>query len=80
MDNEDKDKFVIMDLVPTPDEKKQMYMCLKCWHLDYYNYLTDSVSYDEFNGCIHSNVIWGDLDANIDVTDNAETNMIEVVM
>ena len=83
MDSEDKNKYVIMDLVATLDEDKQMYMCSKCSHLDYSNYLTDFVSYDEFNACIHSNlchVIWGDLGAVIDITDDEETYMIEVVM
>ena len=35
MDNEGKDKYIILDLVPTTDENKQMYICPKCSHLDF---------------------------------------------
>ena len=83
MDNEDKNKYVILDSVPTSDENKQMFMCPKCSHIDYSNYLTDLVACDQFNACIHSNLcylIWGDLGAIIDVTDDEETHMIEVIV
>ena len=82
MDPGAKNKFIILDLVTTIDEEKQIYVCPKCSNLDYSNFLTASVSYDQFKSCIHSelcHVIWGDLAVNVDVMDDEEGDLVEVV-
>ena len=83
MDNEGKNKFIILDLVSTADENKQVYICPKCSHTDFCNLLTSSVPVDQFKTCIHTelcNLIWGDtVDLDVDIIDNEEQDLVEVV-
>ena len=83
MDNEGNDKYIILDLVPTTDENKQMYICPKCSHLDFGRMLTSSVSVEQFKSCIHSelcHLIWGNnVDLDVDLIDDEEEDLVEVV-
>ena len=48
MDNEKENKYIILELVPTTNENKHMFMCPKCSSMEVSNYLTTSVPYDAF--------------------------------
>ena len=83
MDNEGNNKYIILDMMPTADENKQIYICPKCSHLDFGNLLTSSVNADKFSDCIHSklcHLIWGnDIDLDVDILDDEEEDIVEVV-
>ena len=83
LDNEAKNKFIILELGPTADEDKQMYICPKCSHTDISNLLTSSVPADQFKTCLHTKLcklIWGDIvDLDVDITDDEEQDLVEVV-
>ena len=83
-DNEGKNKFIILDLVSTKDENKQMYSCPKCTScVEINNLLTASVPADQFKRCIHSELctlIWGNnVDMNVDILEDDEQDLIEVI-
>ena len=82
-EQEKKNKFIILDLVPTSNEHRQCYICSKCSTIDISNLLTKMVPPDEFNSCLHtklSDLLWGGLgELEINVVDNEEEDLIEVI-
>ena len=82
-ENVTKNKFIILELVPTADEDKQMYICPKCSNINLCNLLTSSVPADQFKTCIHSelcNLIWGDtVNLDVDIIDDKEEDLVEII-
>ena len=82
-ENVTKNKFIILELVPTADEDKQMYICPKCSNINFCNLLTSSVPADQFKNCIHSelcNLIWGDtVNLDVDIIDDKEEDLVEII-
>ena len=73
MEPDNKNKFLILDLVRTSDENKQVYNCPKCCPVNFSELLTSTVQAEEFKSCLHSQLcklIWGDIfDPDVDVED-----------
>ena len=83
MEPDNKNKFLILDLVRTSDENKQVYNCPKCCPVNFSELLTSTVRAEEFKSCLHSQLcklIWGDIfDPDVDVEDDDETDIVEVI-
>ena len=83
MEQENKNKFIILDLVRTSDENQQVYICPKCFPIDFCELLTSTVPADQFKSCLHSQLcklIWGDIiEFIVDVEDDEETDIVEVI-
>ena len=83
MEHENKNKFIILDLVRTSDENRQVYICPKCSPVDFTELLTSTVPAEQFKSCLHSQLcklIWGDIfDLNVDVEDDEDTEIVEVI-
>ena len=83
MEHDNKNKFLILDLVRTSDENKQVYNCRKCCPVNFSELLTSAVPAEEYKSCLHSQLcelIWGDtFDLDVDVEDDEETDIVEVI-
>ena len=83
MEQKNKNKFIILELVPTSDENKQMYICPKCSHIDVSNFLTEAVPCEQFESCLHTQlcvIIWGNMvQLHLDILDDEEEDLLEVV-
>ena len=80
---EKKDRFVILDLVPTANENEHGYICPKCSTIDVSNMLTKMVSSAMFKNCIHTRLcelLWGNTDEfKVDIDDNEDEDLVEIV-
>ena len=84
MESGNSNKFIILELVRTTDEKKMCYICPKCFPISYANFLSSTISAEHFKSCIHTRLctlIWGDeYDISINVVDvEEEDDLVEVV-
>ena len=78
-DDENHKKFIILNLVQTVDENKNVYICSKCSHLSFSSLLTNFVAAEDFRPCLHSQLcclIWGD---NNLVRGNEDENNLDLV-
>ena len=84
MESGNSNKFIILELVRTTDEKIMCYICPKCFPISYANFLSSTISAEHFKSCIHTRLctlIWGDeYDISINVVDVEEgDDLVEVV-
>ena len=86
MEQENKNRFIILERIDTTDDCKYFYICPLCSNVKFSSYLTEKVSAEEFRACVHSKVcqlLWGDMpdlrDNGESDDDDKETDLVEVV-
>ena len=84
MEEKNKNKFIILQLVRTADENKICYACPKCFPVNYAEFLSSTIAADKFKSCIHTklcHIIWGDeYDLQIDIVDDdMEDDLVEII-
>ena len=83
MEEKNKNRFIILDIVRTSVVNKQYYICPKCSRVDFSELLTTSVMAEQYKSCLHSELcklIWGDdFDLDIDVEDDEELDLVQVL-
>ena len=83
MDQENQNKYIILEIATTSDEHRQIYICPKCSHKDFCDLLTSAVSAEDFKSCLHAELcrlIWGEqIEIDVDVVNDEESDIIEVV-
>ena len=84
MEEENKNKYIILELVRTSNENKLCYACPKCFPVKYAEFLSSTIPADKFKSCIHTklcNLIWGDeYDLQIDIVDDdLEDDLVEII-
>ena len=83
MEQNTKNKFLILERIETSGDSKVFYLCTKCSNIKFSSFLTGKVQADEFKTCIHSelcNLLWGDK-VDLDENEKAEesTDLVEVL-
>ena len=84
MEQDNKNRFIILDRIDTSDETRFFYICPSCSNIKFSSYLTGKVSAKEYRSCLHSEVcklLWGDMSDpnNISEEGSEETDLVEVV-
>ena len=82
MEQNNKNKFLILEKIETSDDSKIFYTCTKCSNIKFSSLLTGKVPAEEFKKCIHSelcNLLWGDT-VDLDENEKAEaSDLVEVL-
>lgn len=85
MEQENKNKIILLDIVKTSIDNQVSYICPKCFPILFGEFLSCEISADKFKSCIHTklcNIIWGDeYDIEVNVMDDDDDNdeLIEVI-
>ena len=64
MEQDNKNKFLILEKIETSEDSKVFYLCTKCSDIKFSSFLTGKVPADKFKTCIHSeicNLLWGEM-------------------
>ena len=80
MEEKNKNKYIVLDVVRTSVVNKQFYICPKCSRMEFCELLTNSVMAEQYKSCLHSELcklIWGD-DFDLHV-DDEEIDLVQVV-
>ena len=84
MEEEDKNKYILLDIVKTSVDNQVSYICPKCFSVFFGEFLSCEIAADQFKSCIHTklcNIIWGDeYDIEVNVSeDDDEEELIEIL-
>ena len=82
MEKDDENKYIILNLVRTTKETQICYICSKCFPLSYGDFLSSTISAENFKTCVHTQLctlIWGDeIHLFVDVV-GEEEDLVEVI-
>ena len=83
-EEEDKNKYILLDIVKTSVDNQVSYICPKCFPVFFGEFLSSEIAADQFKSCIHTKlcyIIWGDeYDIEVNVSeDDDDEDLIEIL-
>ena len=83
-EEDDENKFIILDIVKTVNENQACYSCPKCFPMTHTEFLAQTLPVENLKTCIHTQLcalIWGDGNLNIEdeMEDDEYEDLVEVV-